>query len=130
MYEIAGQGLSCDDIFRSRYAKTIKLIALSALDFAMTSGWVWVGSTDVIGSEDAVIPAPQRLTDAKQALSGWLYFQNDQEFEQGFVESVKERTAADFGIQNNFDVSTYAMNLYDVSESLCMCNAGTCHVTF
>ena len=65
-------------------------------------------------AEEAVIPGNQRLEDAKHAFSGWLFFQIDRELDGGFVELVKARTAADFGITNELDISPYSLNLYDV----------------
>ena len=74
-------------------------------------------------AEEAVIPGNQRLEDAKHAFSGWLFFQIDRELDGGFVELVKARTAADFGITNELDISPYSLNLYDVRlyAHVCVC---------
>ena len=47
---------------------------------------------------------------------GWVYVQVDQSFESGFVESVKTRTAADFGVDATKQDTLHpsASNLYDV----------------
>ena len=99
---------------------------MQALDSNMISmGWAWIGPTDILNAEEAKIPGkdtwqryPQRVDDAKRALSGWLYFQDDRHFESGFVESVKAQTLADFGIDaSQSDASTLhptSTNLYDV----------------
>ena len=58
----------------------------------MTSDWAWIGPLDVIRAEEHVIPGGDlRLQDAKQALSGWLYIQDDGPFPEGFVEESKLR---------------------------------------
>ena len=52
------------------YSKTLKQLALLAIDKNMiSSGWAWIGSSDVLGSEEAKIPGNQRLSDAKRAFS-------------------------------------------------------------
>ena len=98
------------------YAVTLKWVALQALDSAMISqGWAWIGPSDVLHSEQANIPGELRVHDAKQALNGWLYFQEELQFEAAFVESVKDRTAADFGIQNDGNsIAPSSLKLYDV----------------
>ena len=108
-----------------RYATTIKMLALEALDAGMmTSDWAWIGPLDIIRAEEQMIPGGDlRLQDAKQALSGWLYIADDRQFPEGFVDAVKASTAADFDITNKGDISPYALNLYDVAEnphSLCI----------
>ena len=92
-----------------------------ALDTGMIStGWAWIASNDVMEAEEATMPdsvtigGDQRVYDAKMALSGWIYFEYDKQFEPGFVEAVKARTAADFGMTNENDISSYAVNLHDV----------------
>ena len=110
--------------FWLRYAKTIKKLALQALDAGMmTSGWVWIGSLDVFRAEQQIIPGGDlRLQDAKQAFSGWLYLQDNRQFPEGFVDAVKASTAADFDITNDRNISPYALNLYDVAEMpRCFC---------
>ena len=81
------------------YSPTVKRLALSAFDAGLISkGWTWIGPSDVLGAQEAVISAPcatklytllllgaeksiigdggmaveERLEDAKQALSGWV----------------------------------------------------------
>ena len=92
-----------------------------ALDAGMIStGWAWIATQDIVGAEEAKITdsvtntGDQRVYDAKMALSGWIYLQAEQQFEPGFVEAVKARTAADFGMTNKNSISSYAMNLHDV----------------
>ena len=103
-----------------RYSNTLKRVALQALDVGMIrAGFAWLGTADMIRAEEAVILGSHRLDDAKQALSGWLYLHDDQEFPPGFVEAVKARTAADFGTTNELDISPYAMLLYDVRMISC-----------
>ena len=80
----------------------------------MSPGWAWLGPSDVLRSEEAVISGEQRIEDARRALNGWLFLQNEQEFPEGFVEAVKARTLTDFGITNDLGISPYSMNLYDV----------------
>ena len=86
----------------------------------ISTGWAWIATNDVVAAEEATLPdfftvrGDQRVYDAKIALSGWIYFQDEKKFESGFVEAVKSRTAADFGLTNENDISSYAMNLHDV----------------
>lgn len=107
-----------------RYAKTLKAVAIQALDAGMIStGWAWLGPSDVFRAEDAKVPGKQRIGDAKRALSGWLYFGDNRTFEKGFVEQVKARAIADFGVKGDFgqlDAPFYSLNLYDVRMHACM----------
>ena len=80
----------------------------------MSPGWAWLGPSDVLRSEEAVISGEQRIEDARRALSGWLFVQNEQKFPQGFIEAVKAKTAADFDISNEMDIGSNSMSLYDV----------------
>ena len=86
----------------------------------ISAGWAWLGPSDVLRSEEAVLSGKQRLEDARQALTGWLFFQGNREFQEGFVEAVKARTAADFGITNELGVDPSSMNLYDVRMTVCV----------
>ena len=86
----------------------------------MLSKWAWIGPTDVLRADEAVVPGNQRRADARQALSGFLYLDRSRHFEDGFVESVKQRTAADFGIETEGDIPSFAMNLYDVCTNACV----------
>ena len=51
------------------YSITLKRVALLALDSQMTADWVWIGPSDVLGSEEAEIPGNLQVEDAKNALS-------------------------------------------------------------
>ena len=60
----------CVQVLALGYSKFLKELALLAMDKNMiTSDWVWIGSNDVLGSENANIPGNQRLSDAKRAFS-------------------------------------------------------------
>ena len=92
-----------------------------ALDAGMIStGWAWIATNDVFAAEEATIPdsvtigGDQRVYETKMALSGWIYLEDEQQFKPEFVEAVKARTAADFGMTNENNISSYAMNLHDV----------------
>ena len=78
-------------------------------------GWAWIGTSDVVQAEEAVVSGNQRVADAKQGLAGWIYFQNFRSCKPAFAESVNARTALDFGIRNEMDsVHPTSTNLYDV----------------
>ena len=84
-------------------------------------GWAWIGPTDVLNAEEAMIPGNQRVQDAQRALSGWLYFQDNLQLETGFVEKVKLQTLADFGVANELDIlHPTSSNLYDVCAWACI----------
>ena len=92
-----------------------------ALDAGLIStGWAWIATNDIVAAEEATIPdsvtvgGDQGVYAAKMALSGWIYFEDEQRFEPGFVEAVRARTAADFGMTNENNISSLAMNLHDV----------------
>ena len=92
-----------------------------AFDAGMIStGWAWIATNDVVNADEAKMPdsftvgGDQRLYDAKKALNGWIYLEDEQQFEPRFVEAVKARTFADFGMMTEHNISSYAMNLHDV----------------
>ena len=102
------------------YDRNMKRIALQAWDAGMLGkGWAWVGSSDVLASERATLDnmpgGNQRVSDAQQALSGFLYFTLDIPSDPVFSDSVKNRTTADFGVPvpANAQLHSNAASMYD-----------------
>ena len=56
----------------------------------------------------------QRIGEAREALSGWLYLQDHVQLDQTFVQAVNKQTQADFGVINPGNIMhKSAATLYD-----------------